>query len=98
MIPLHHGRAHGPIELDQVREDYPTLLGPAADVQAIATGHPVIAQATLGPTLRVTLAAPLSISTARRAAATGVTITHPDDTTLIDLLSTSAPDHLSEGR
>lgn len=98
VISLHDGRAHGPIELDQVREDYPTLVGPTAEVQALAAGHPVIGQATLGPTLRVTLAAPLSTSAARRAAATGVDITHPDDQTLIDLLSTSAPDHTPEGR
>lgn len=98
VISLHHGRTHGPTELDQVREDYPTLIGPAADVRALTADQPVMAQATLGPTLRVTLATPLSVSAARRAAVSGVAITHPDDQTLIDLLSTSAPDPIPEGR
>lgn len=90
VVPLHDGRVHGPVELDQVRTHYPTLIGPADAVRAIAINHPVVEQATLGPTLRTTLAAALSTSETRRAAAEGVAVTHPDDQTLIGLLSTDS--------
>lgn len=85
---LRNGGSTGPTELDQVRKDFPTLVGPAETVRSLTGEHPVVERAVLGPTLRLTLASALSPSEARRAEAEGVEITHPDDRTLIDLLST----------
>lgn len=88
VVPLHDGRVSGPVDLDLTRGNFPTLVGPADVVRSLAGERPAVERASLGPTLRVTLASPLSTSETRRAAAEGVEITHPDDQTLIDLLGT----------
>lgn len=92
VLPLRAGRVAAPVDLEEVREHYPTLTGPAAVVREISGNHPIIAEATLGPTLRVTLSRPLDPAAVERAEAAGAVLSHPDDQTLIDLLSMTPPE------
>ncbi|MFD5867796.1 ATP-binding cassette domain-containing protein [Corynebacterium sp. NPDC060344] len=81
------GIVAGPIALDAARHYFPTLRGTSEKVDTIAGDLPRISTRTLGSVAEVTLARPLSCSAARRAAAEEVTVTHPADDELIDLLA-----------
>ncbi|MFC3849924.1 ATP-binding cassette domain-containing protein [Corynebacterium hansenii] len=81
------GIVAGPISLDAARASFPTMRGPSAMVDAIAGDAPRAAAKSLGGIAEVTLSRPLSCSASRRAAAEGITITHPEDGELIDLLA-----------
>ncbi|WP_295626743.1 ATP-binding cassette domain-containing protein [uncultured Corynebacterium sp.] len=81
------GLVTGPVALDAARHDFPTLRGTRDKVDAITGDLPRINAKTLGGITDVTLARPLSPSAARRAAAEGVTVTHPADCELIDILA-----------
>lgn len=92
VIPIQAGVVLEPVDLDEIRNHYPTLTGPAAAVREIAGEHPIIAEAVLGPTLRLTLGQPLNSSEERRAAVEEVAVSQPDDQALIDLLSMTPPE------
>lgn len=91
LIVVAAGRVHPPIALDEARDRYPVLAGPADAVAALAGDRPRVATRRIGGIAEATLAAPLDAAARARAAGLGVTLTPLDDQALIDAMAMHAP-------
>ena len=77
------------MELDIVRENFPTLTGSTSVIEEIVSRKKVVDKRALGGISAVTLAEALSSSETVRAQAEGIDISTADDPTLINLLAST---------
>lgn len=94
VIQVFEREVSAPLLLDDARETFPTITGPAAEIAALAAHHRVVERASLGPTARATFADPAAGEAAAAGASASpaegaLTVSYPDDAELIDLLATT---------
>ena len=87
LIPIDKGVVGGPIELDEAREQFPIVRGPADAVDQIASGYTVLDEKSLGAHKVVVLRGRLSPSGAAYAESRGVLVDLHGDAELINLLT-----------
>ena len=89
VITVHDNSVSAPVELDIVRENFPTLTGSTSVIEEIVSRKKVVDKRALGGISAVTLAEALSSSETVRAQAEGIDISTADDPTLINLLAST---------
>lgn len=85
VIQVFGREASRPAALDDARLCFPTVTGPAAEIEELAARFPVVETASLGPTTRATFAEPIGETDVH------LPIEYPNDAELIDLLATERP-------